>query len=82
MKRPIFIILLCVVLGMIYGKLATIYHWYLPPNWLAAITRTAAVETRIDMAYISLYLDSASAGLVLWILVQLAKRRYLRHPEA
>jgi hypothetical protein len=75
MKRALSIILICVALGMIYGKLATVFHWYLPPNWLADVTRTGAAETRIDMAYISLYLDAALAGLVLWIVLRLAKRR-------
>jgi hypothetical protein len=73
MKRALSIILICVVLGMIYGKLATIYHWYLPPNWLADITHTGGAETRIDLAYISLYLDAARAGLVLLIVLRLAR---------
>jgi hypothetical protein len=72
MKRALSIILICVALGMIYGKLATIYHWYLPPNWLAYMTHTALVETQMDLAYLSLYLDAALAGLVLWILLRLA----------
>ena len=75
MKRTLSIILICVVLGMIYGKLATIYHWYLPPNWLADITHTGGAETRIDLAYISLYLDAALAGLVLLIVLRLARHR-------
>jgi hypothetical protein len=61
---------------MIYGKLATIYHWYLPPNWLADISHTALVETRYEMAYIGLYLDAALAGLALWILLKFAKRQF------
>jgi len=75
MKRTLSIILICVVLGMIYGKLATIYHWYLPPNWLADITHTGGAEARIDLAYISLYLDAALAGLVLLIVLRLARHR-------
>jgi hypothetical protein len=35
MKGSLAVIAVCIVMGIIYGKLATVYHWYLPPNWLA-----------------------------------------------
>jgi hypothetical protein len=73
MRRATSIILICVLLGMIYGKLATIYHCYLPPNWLAVITKIPNVETRIDLPYISLYVDSALVGLALSIVLRLSK---------
>jgi hypothetical protein len=78
MRRPIFIVLSSLVVGMLYGKLATIFHWYLPPNWLANITRTGSVETRVDMAYISLYIDALLIGFAISIFLWLTGRRMLR----
>jgi hypothetical protein len=81
MKRPIFIVLSSLVGGMLYGKLATIFHWYLPPNWLADITRTGSVETRVDMAYISLYIDALLIGFALSILLCLIERGTMRRTD-
>lgn len=61
--RLIFMILLGVAAGLSYGKLATMYHWYLSPNWLADSFSISYIETRIDLAYISLYADAALAGI-------------------
>jgi hypothetical protein len=35
MKPSLSVIAVCIVMGIIYGKLATVDHRYLPPNWLA-----------------------------------------------
>jgi hypothetical protein len=75
MMRLIFMILLGVTAGMAYGKLATMYHWYLPPNWLADSFGISYVETRIDLAYISLYVDAALAGGGLWLMLRLIRGR-------
>jgi hypothetical protein len=81
MKRSIFIVLSSLVVGFLYGKLATVFHWHLPPNWLAYITRTGAVETRIDMAYMSLYIDALLLGLGIWILLSLIERGIVRRAD-
>jgi hypothetical protein len=64
--------MMCTVVGIIYGKLATVYHWYLPPNWLANMLGAYNVETQIDLAYINLYIDAALLGVVLSIIIHLA----------
>jgi len=74
MKWPISMMLMGAVLGMTYGKLATLYQWYLPANWLADLTRTSNVETRMDLAYISLYAEAALAGFLLWMVLRLVRR--------
>jgi hypothetical protein len=69
MKWLIVTISICVALGMIYGKLAAVFHWYLPPDWLSIMTGAYNAETQMDLAYISLYIDSALVGAVLYIIL-------------
>jgi len=70
--KSLSIIIVCIVIAIIYGKLATVYHWYLPPNWLANVTAAHNAEMRIDLAYISLYADAALLGAVLSVISILA----------
>lgn len=75
MKGSLSVIGVCIVMGIIYGKLATIYHWHLPPNWLANMMGVHNVETRIDLAYASLYVDAALLGAVLSIIIRLVTNK-------
>jgi hypothetical protein len=68
-------------MGIIYGKLATVDHRYLPPNWLADMIGVHDVETRIDLAYASLNVDAALLGAVLSIIIRL-KYRHRRYGVA
>jgi hypothetical protein len=66
------------VVGLAYGKLATIYHWRLPPNWLSGMVG-ADGESSYDCAYISLYVDAAIAGIVVWAMLRLVHVPHQHH---
>jgi hypothetical protein len=56
------VVLASLAIGLIYGKAASLYHWYLPPNWLDRLIG-ADGESSIDAAYVSLYIDAIVVGL-------------------
>jgi len=64
MKPSLLIIVMCLLLGIIYGKIATVLHLYLPPNWLANVIGSHDVEMQMDLAYIGLYIDSIVIGII------------------
>ena len=64
MKPSLLIIVMCLLLGIIYGKIATVLHLYLLPNWLANVIGSHDVEMQMDLAYIGLYIDSIVIGII------------------
>jgi hypothetical protein len=60
--------------GFLYGWLSTRFHWYLPPNWLARVF-SADGEDAHDLAYVSLLVDTAGAGLATWLCPRYFQRR-------
>ena len=50
MRRGALLVLAGLFVGVLYGKIATIYHLHLPPNWLARLTG-ADGETAEELAY-------------------------------
>jgi hypothetical protein len=56
--------------GLVYGKLAAIYHWHLPPNWIARLAG-ADGETAWDLAFVSLWIDTALLALLIWMIWRL-----------
>ena len=68
------VVLAGLAVGVIYGKLATVYHWYLPPNWLGRLTG-ADGESAYDAAFDSLYIDTTVVALAIWTTWQLFLRR-------
>ena len=63
MRRGALLVLAGLFVGVLYGKIATIYHLHLPPNWLARLTG-ADGETAEELAYYSLFLDAAAVGVL------------------
>jgi len=73
MKPSLLIIVMCLLLGIIYGKIATVLHLYLPPNWLANVIGSHDVEMQMDLAYIGLYIDSIVIGIIAIFLYKFAQ---------
>lgn len=73
-SRTAVVVLAILAIGLIYGKLASVYHWYLPPNWLGHLTG-ADGEGAIDAAYLSLWIDTTVVGLAAWTIRQFLRRR-------
>ena len=73
MLRGALLVCTGVLVAMIYGKIATIYHLYLPPNWLARLTGSDG-ETAEELAYYSMFTDAAIIGLLIWGVTNLFNR--------
>jgi len=72
--KTVAVILASLAVGLTYGKLATLHHWYLPPNWLGRLTG-ADGEGAIDAAYLSLWIDTTVVGFGVWKIRQFLLRR-------
>jgi hypothetical protein len=70
--RSMSFILIGLAVGLVYGKLATVNHWLLPPNWLGRLAG-ADGESSYDWAYASLYVDTAILGLIAWGILRLVQ---------
>jgi hypothetical protein len=57
------------VLGVVYGQAAATYHWWVPPNWVGHLLHVDG-ETAYDMSFVSLIIDAAAGGLVVWVILK------------
>ena len=67
LKRLAIVFLVGIVAGVVYGKVATVYHLWVPPDWLGRLL-SADGETALDLLYVGLWIDGGVLALVLYII--------------